>query len=81
MARHNCQTARKRFGKHRSGLRRFRCNRCQKTYAEDHERPLGEMRLPLGRAVGVLRLLLEGMSVRSSERGAAGRCFQNFSPV
>lgn len=65
---HNCQTACKRFGKHRNGLQRFRCNQCSKTYTEDHQRPLDEMRLPLDRAENVLRLLLEGMSVRSVER-------------
>jgi transposase-like protein/IS1 family transposase len=65
---HNCRTACKRFGKHRNGLQRFRCNQCQKTYTEEHERPLDEMRLPLDRAVNVLQLLLEGISVRSAER-------------
>ena len=65
---HNCQTSCKRFGKHRNGLQRFRCNQCRKTYTEDHQRPLDEMRLPVDRAVSVLQLLLEGMSVRSAER-------------
>lgn len=65
---HNCQSQCKRFGKHRNGLQRFRCNQCHKTYTEDHERPLDEMRLPLDKACTVLRLLLEGMSVRSVER-------------
>jgi transposase-like protein/IS1 family transposase len=65
---HNCQSQCKRFGKHRNGLQRFRCNQCRKTYTEDHQRPLDEMRLPLDKAESVLRLLLEGMSVRSTER-------------
>jgi len=65
---HNCRTACRRFGKHRNGLQRFRCNQCQKTYTEDHQRPLDDMRLPLVKAESVLRLLLEGMSVRSAER-------------
>lgn len=47
---HNCQTSCKRFGKHRNGLQRFRCTQCRKTYTEEHERPLDEMRLPLDRA-------------------------------
>ena len=37
---HNCQSQCKRFGKHRNGLQRFRCNQCSKTYTEaqwDHE--------------------------------------------
>ncbi len=65
---HNCQSQCKRFGKHRNGLQRFRCNQCSKTtYTEDHQRPLDEMRLP-DKAVSVLQLLLEGMSIRSAER-------------
>lgn len=65
---HYCRTACKRFGKHRKGLQRFRCNQCSKTFTEDHERHLDEMRLPVDRAVSILQLLLEGMSVRSVER-------------
>lgn len=65
---HSCQIQCKRFGKHRNGLQRYRCNQCTKTFTEDHQRPLDEMRLPLDRAENVLRLLLEGMSVRSVER-------------
>ncbi|MGA3371791.1 MAG: IS1 family transposase [Terracidiphilus sp.] len=58
----------KRFGRHRNGLQRFRCTRCGKTLTEDHTRPLDDMRLPLDKAVSVLKLILEGMSVRSVER-------------
>jgi transposase-like protein len=65
---HYCRTTCKRFGKHRNGLQRFRCTQCTKTFTEDHQRPLDEMRLSLDRAENVLRLLLEGMSVRSVER-------------
>ena len=65
---HNCQTTCKRFGKHRNGLQRFRCRQCKKTFTEEHEKPLNEMRLPLDKAESVLKLLLEGLSVRSVER-------------
>jgi transposase-like protein/IS1 family transposase len=65
---HYCRIACKRFGKHRNGLQRFRCNQCSKTFTEDHDRPLDEMRLSLEKAVSILQLLLEGMSVRSVER-------------
>ncbi len=56
------------FGKHRNGLRRFRCRECGKTYTEPHEKPLGEMTVPLEKAILALRMLLEGSSVRSTER-------------
>jgi transposase-like protein/IS1 family transposase len=56
------------FGKHRNGLRRFRCGSCGKTYTEAHAKPLGEMTVPMEKAVMALKLLLEGSSVRSVER-------------
>jgi transposase-like protein/IS1 family transposase len=56
------------FGKHRNGLRRFRCGECGKTDSEPHAKPLGEMTLPLERAILALRMLLEGASIRSVER-------------
>ncbi len=65
---HSCQIACNRFGKHRNGLQRFRCNQCRKTFTEDHTRPLDDMRLPVVKAETILRLLVEGMSVRSIER-------------
>lgn len=65
---HNCQISCKRFGKHRNGLQRFRCRQCRKTFTEDHANPLGDMRLPLDKALSVLKLLVEGMSIRSIER-------------
>jgi transposase-like protein/IS1 family transposase len=65
---HSCRIACKRFGKHRNGLQRFRCKQCCRTFTEDHTRLLGDMRLPQDKAENVLRMLLEGMSVRSVER-------------
>ena len=63
-----CQAACKRFGKHRNGLQRFRCVSCGKTYTEDHERPLGGINIPQEKAILALQLLIEGTSVRSTER-------------
>lgn len=60
----NCQ----KFGKHRNGLRRFRCSNCKKTYTEAHTRTLDTMYISPDRAALVLRLLVEGNSVRSTER-------------
>ncbi len=56
------------FGKHRNGLRRFRCGECGKTYTEAHAKPLGAMTIPMESAVLALKMLLEGASVRSTER-------------
>lgn len=64
----DCGTRCASFGKHRNGLRRFRCGSCNKTYTEPHEKPLGEMTVPMEKAVLALKMLLEGSSVRSVER-------------
>jgi len=56
------------FGKHRNGLRRFRCAQCGKTYTEDHTRLFGNMTVPEDKALLAIQLLLEGTSVRSAER-------------
>lgn len=63
-----CQTQCQRFGKHRNGLLRFRCPVCKKTYTETHERTLGTMYIPQAKAALALQLLLEGNSIRSTER-------------
>src|SRR5687767_13451253 len=63
-----CDVRCQRFGKHRNGLRRFRCPQCKKTYTETHERTLGEMYIPQGRVALALKMLLEGNSVASVSR-------------
>lgn len=64
----NCQVPCQRFGKHRNGLRRFRCRTCKRTYTEAHQRTLGSMYISGERAALVIRLLVEGNSIRSTER-------------
>ena len=49
-----------RFGKHRNGLRRFRCPICKKTYTEAHERTLGSMYVAADKAALAVQLLIEG---------------------
>ena len=63
-----CKVDCQRFGRHRNGLRRFRCPSCKKTYTEAHARVLDTMYIPQDKAVLALRLLLEGNSIRSTER-------------
>ncbi len=60
----NCKKA----GTHRNGLQRFKCTQCKRTFTEEHTRPLDEMRLPLEKALLCLQLLVEGVSIRSTER-------------
>ena len=64
-----CQHAeKKKHGCDRNGNQRFRCRLCGKTWIEPTFKPLGDMRLPLDNARLVLKLLAEGMSIRSAER-------------
>ncbi|MGO9323600.1 MAG: IS1 family transposase [Terracidiphilus sp.] len=53
---------------HGNGLRRFRCPNCKKTYTEAHKRVMDSMYIPQEKAAMALRLLLEGNSIRSTER-------------
>src|ERR1043165_7829554 len=65
---HNCQLQAVKIGKDRKGNQRYLCRYCRKTFAEQQDRPLGGMYLPLDKAEMILRLLVEGNSVRSIER-------------
>lgn len=60
-----CQTEGRKFGRDRYGNQRYQCLTCRKTFSDRPARPLGEMRLPLDRAVEVLTLMTEGVSVRA----------------
>lgn len=63
-----CAVECSKFGKHRNGLRRFRCPRCGKTYTKPHRRLFGSMTVPEDKALLAIQLLIEGTSVRSAER-------------
>ncbi len=59
----------KRFGKDRKGNQRYRCLLCGCTWTTPRPQgPLGPMRIPVKMAKLALRLLLEGNSIRSTER-------------
>ena len=64
----SCEVKCQRFGKHRNGLRRFRCPQCLKTYTEAHKPALDGSYVSLERVVLALRLMVEGNSLRSTER-------------
>ncbi len=65
---HNCKIEAKKSGKDRKGNQRFKCHTCKKTFQEAKDKPLGSMYLSLDKALMCLHLLVEGMSVRSTER-------------
>ncbi|HVR08213.1 MAG TPA: hypothetical protein VMW75_09215 [Thermoanaerobaculia bacterium] len=62
-----CQTASKKFGKPK-GFQRYHYPSCKKSWSERPARQLGEMRLPVERALLVLHLLTEGCAIRAIER-------------
>jgi transposase-like protein/IS1 family transposase len=63
-----CDVDCQRFGKHRNGLRRFRCPVCKRTFTEPHSKTFASMYIPEEKAILATRLLLEGNSIRSTER-------------
>ena len=65
---HNCKIGAKKFGKDRKGNQRYKCKQCRRTFQELKESVLGEMRISLDKAEMVLKLMLEGMSIRSIQR-------------
>jgi transposase-like protein len=56
------------WGRDRHGNQRFRCQACKRTWTVLPVRPLGSMRLPVDRAVLCLSLLVDGSSIRATER-------------
>ncbi len=64
----DCDKPSKRFGKDRKGNQRFRCLTCGKTFQEPKVKTLDNSRLAEGKALAVLSHLIEGCSVRSTER-------------
>lgn len=58
----------KRHGRDRKGNQRYRCVLCGKTWIDYQPKPLGDLRMEKSRAILCLRLLMEGNSIRSTER-------------
>jgi transposase-like protein/IS1 family transposase len=59
----------KRFGVYgQKRIQRYRCNDCGATFSEPRPKPLGNHIVDFDRAVQVISLLLQGMSVRAASR-------------
>lgn len=63
-----CQAECRKFGRDRKGNQRWQCQQCSITFSESPARILGDMRLPLEKALTVLQHLVEGVSVRATMR-------------
>jgi len=57
-----------RFGRNRNGSQRYRCDTCARTFTDEQTRPADRRRVEESRLTMCLRMLLEGMSIRSAER-------------
>lgn len=64
----NCNLILRKFGFNTKGIQRLRCSHCQKIYLAPHKKPFNEMKIPVRKGISVLYSLLEGMSIRSTER-------------
>lgn len=66
---HVCNVTCKKFGRYgRLKTQRYRCGVCRRTFSEPKPSPIGAMRIPIEKAEQVLNCLLEGCSIRSTER-------------
>jgi transposase-like protein/IS1 family transposase len=65
---HNCKIEAVKAGKDDKGNQRFKCQQCKRRFQEERDRLLGNMYLSEEKSLMVLRLLLEGNSIRSIER-------------
>lgn len=63
-----CDVACRKFGKNRNGSQRFRCPDCKKTYSEAPADRVDGHNIPVPEIAKALQLLIEGCSVRSTER-------------
>jgi transposase-like protein/IS1 family transposase len=59
----------KKFGFYgRKCIQRYRCHGCGETFSEPQAKPLGDHRIELEKVVEVLKLMMEGVSIRAIER-------------
>src|ERR1700722_7727351 len=65
---HLCENEMRRFGHNRNGSQRYRCDVCQRTFTDEQTRPLDHRGVDPQKMLTILRLLLEGNSIRSLER-------------
>jgi transposase-like protein/IS1 family transposase len=63
-----CNASAQRYGRDRRGQQRFHCLPCNTSFIQRRSRPLGRMILEEDKILFCLQLLVEGNSVRSTER-------------
>lgn len=68
MTNHDCSNTAKRFGYDRKRNQRFRCYICRRTWIQPQQKMLGAMRIDEAKALLAIQLLIEGCSIRTTER-------------
>ena len=63
-----CHNQTRKNGKNRNGSQRYRCDDCRATFTDETTRPADGRKLDADKAILALRMLLEGNSIRSTER-------------
>lgn len=63
-----CDLILRKYGHNSEGIQRYRCSNCKKVYLPPQKKLLDNMLLNKKKAIGCLHSLLEGMSIRSTER-------------
>ncbi len=58
----------KRFGFAKNRIQRYRCHTCRATFLEPRKKPLGAHYTDIEKAIQVVRLITEGMSIRATSR-------------
>ncbi len=58
----------KKNGKNAFGNPRLKCKDCGRSWVVDRPKPIGNLRIPMDKAVLCLNLVLEGMSIRAASR-------------
>lgn len=63
-----CNSILRKYGRNSNGVQRFRCPFCLKISLAPQEKLFGEMKIPTKKGLSCLYSLIEGMSIRSTER-------------
>lgn len=63
-----CNSILRKYGRTPDGLQKYKCPYCLKYFQEPREKLFGSMKLSDKKCIQVLRSLIEGMSIRSTER-------------
>jgi transposase-like protein/IS1 family transposase len=63
-----CQNAARRVGHNRNGSQRYRCDECARYFTDESTQPQDGRRVSREKMLTILRLLMEGSSIRSLER-------------